>query len=141
MSNKILIINSTFYEKISQRLLDGCIREIEKHKYDYEIIETIGAFEIPATISILENDNYSGYIALGCIIRGETSHYDHVANEAIRGINELAIKRKLAIGNGIITVENQKQALERSDFNNKNKGTFATQACIKMIDIKKNISK
>jgi 6,7-dimethyl-8-ribityllumazine synthase len=134
---KILIINSSFYQKISEELLKGCQRVLEKNSVEFDTIEILGAFEIPATLAILRNDSkYKGYIALGCVIRGDTTHYDYVCLESIRGINQLAIDYKLAVGNGIITVENEQQALDRVADNN-NKGAFAAEACLQMIEIKK----
>ena len=135
---KVLIINSNFYQEISKKLLDGCLKILNSKSVDYDIVETLGALEIPATLAIMHNENkYDGYIALGCVIRGETTHYDHVCLESIRGINQLAINHKLALGNGIITVENKKQAFDRITSNN-NKGSFAAKACLQMIEIKKN---
>jgi len=135
---KILIINSNFYKDISSGLLEGCIEILKSLSIDFDISTTLGSFEIPAALSILHNeDKYDGYIVLGCVIRGETTHYDHICLESIRGINNLAIKYKLALGNGIITVENKQQALDRIKKDN-NKGSFAAQACLQMIEIKKN---
>ena len=85
-----------------------------------------------------DESKYDGYIVLGCVIRGETTHYDYVCLESIRGVNQIAIDHKLAVGNGIITVENQKQALDRIAENN-NKGAFAAKACLQMIEIKKRV--
>ena len=86
--------------------------------------------------SKLYQNEVAGYVTLGCVIRGETTHYDYVCLESARGINKLAIKHQLAIGYGIITVENKEQAIARADVNQKNKGGFASQACIEMIKIK-----
>jgi 6,7-dimethyl-8-ribityllumazine synthase len=134
---KILIIQALFYPHISKMLLDGALEEIKQKNYEYEIIDVPGVFEIPATISFAkENRKYDGYVALGCVIRGKTTHYDYVCKESARGLNDLAIKEKLAIGYGIITVENEEQAIERADKNQKNKGGFAAKTCIEMIGIK-----
>jgi 6,7-dimethyl-8-ribityllumazine synthase len=138
---KILIIQATFYEKISAMLLEGAIQEIKKNHFDYEVIDVPGAFEIPAAISLAAvSDNYAGYVALGCVIRGETTHYDYVCQESARGLNELAMWENLAIGYGIITVENEQQAIARADISQKNKGGFAAYACIQMIELKKKFS-
>jgi 6,7-dimethyl-8-ribityllumazine synthase len=138
---KILIIQSNFYGTISEGLLKGCLKVLESESIKYDIKTTLGAFELPAALSILnDSKKYEGYIILGCVIRGETSHYDYVCNESIRGINQLAIDKKLAIGNGIITVENKKQALERIKDDN-NKGDFAAKACLQMIEIKLGLLK
>ena len=138
MTNKILIIQASFYPDITQMLTEGAIQELKKQNYQYDIIEVLGAFEIPTAISIAsQNQKYDGYIALGCVIRGETNHYDYVCTESARGLSELGIKNQLAIGYGIITCENKKQAIARADIKQKDKGGFATKSCIKIIKIKK----
>ena len=111
---KILIIQADFYQHISKLLLAGATKKISDLGYEFEIITVPGALEIPAVIGLAKDlGKYVGYVALGCVIRGETSHYDIVAGESARGLNELAIEKKLAIGNGILTVENEAQALVR----------------------------
>lgn len=134
---KILIVQAKFYKHISQMLLNGAIAEIEKQNFKYEIIDVLGALEIPAAIAFAnETENYSGYIALGCVIRGETSHYDIVAGESANGLARMAVKKKIAIGNGILTTENETQAIVRADPKQKDKGGFAAKACIEMIKLK-----
>jgi 6,7-dimethyl-8-ribityllumazine synthase len=136
---KLLIIEANFYEHISKHLLDGATRKAKDLGYDYDVLTVAGALEIPAVISMAcETTKYCGYVALGCVIRGETSHYDIVANESARGLNQLAIEKKIAIGNGILTVENEEQALVRADPAKKDKGGFAVNACAQMIKIKNN---
>ncbi len=134
---RVLIIQAVFYEEISKLLLEGAVAELTKHGLEYEVITVPGAFEIPAAISFAyESKKYDGYVTLGCVIRGETSHYDYVCLESARGINKLAIKKKLAIGYGILTVENETQAIERADPQKKNKGGFAAKTCITMMELK-----
>jgi 6,7-dimethyl-8-ribityllumazine synthase len=134
---KILIVESRFYDHISDLLLQGAIAEIKKNHCEYELITLLGAFEVPAAISFAaKTKKYDGYIALGCIIRGETTHYDYVCLESARGLNDLAIKDGLPIGYGILTVENEEQAIVRADPKQKDKGGFAVKACLKMIEIK-----
>ncbi|MBM3579450.1 MAG: 6,7-dimethyl-8-ribityllumazine synthase [Alphaproteobacteria bacterium] len=134
---KILIIQATFYQHISKLLLAGATKKIAELGYEFEVLTVPGALEIPAAIAFAQElERYAGYVALGCVIRGETSHYDIVANESARGLNELAMKHKLAIGNGILTVENERQALERADQEQKDKGGFAANACAAMIRIR-----
>ena len=134
---KILIVQSIFYPHISEMLLQGATTKITESDYEYEILTVPGAFEVPAAIAIAQTSGqYDGYVALGCVIRGETTHYDYVCYESARGLNELAFKEKLAIGNGILTVENEKQAIVRADPNQKNKGRFAANSCLEMIKIK-----
>ncbi len=134
---KILIVQADFYKKISALLLEGAVKKITDAGKEYEIITVPGAFEIPAVISFAKNSKkYDGFVALGCVIRGETTHYDYVCLESVRGLNELAIKENLAIGYGIITVENESQAIERADMKKKDKGGFAANTCLEMIKLR-----
>lgn len=134
---KILIVQADFYKNISELLLAGATKKIIDLGYEYEVITLPGALEIPTAIAFAEESKkYAGYVALGCVIRGETSHYDIVATESARGLNKLAMKKKIAIGNGILTVENEAQAIVRADPTQKNKGGFAANACVEMIKIK-----
>lgn len=136
---KILIISANFYPEISKLLLSGATNKISETNYEYEIISVPGVFEIPTVIAFAkDNQQYAGYVALGCVIRGETTHYDYVCLESARGLNQLAITNKLAIGYGIITVENEAQAIVRADPLQKDKGGFAANACLTMIQLKKN---
>ncbi len=139
---KILIVQAVFYEDISRMLLDGAIAKIIKNNFEYEVLTLKGALEIPCAISIAkETKKYDGFIALGCVIRGETTHYETVCQESARGLNDLAINHQLAIGNGIITVENEEQALARADMNKLDKGGFAVEACLSIISIKEQYKK
>ena len=141
---KILIVQANFYQHISKLLLEGAVKKITSAGFNYEIISVPGAFEIAAVIAMAQNSNkklelekkYHGYVALGCVIRGETTHYDYVCSESARSLQNLAYKKKLAIGYGILTVENEAQAIERADPNKKDKGGFAANTCIEMIKIK-----
>ncbi len=138
MKKKILIIQASFYKKISAMLLEGATKKIKDSNYEFDLIDVPGAFEIPAVIAMAKDSGkYEGYVALGCVIRGETTHYDYVCLESARGLNELAFKEKLAIGYGIITVENEAQAIARADIKQKDKGGFAVHACLEMIKIRK----
>ncbi len=135
---KILIVEARYYDHISDLLLEGAVNKINQLGYVHEKINVAGALEIPLAISLAkESGNYAGYVALGCVIRGETSHYDIVANESARGLSKLALKYHLAIGNGILTTENEAQAIVRADPKQKNKGAFAVEACVQMIELKK----
>ena len=136
---RVLIIEARYYEDISNALLDGAMDALKKYQGLEIITITVpGALEIPLVISIAEKEaaGYDGYIALGCVIRGETTHYDYVCTESARALMDLAIGNQLAIGNGIITVENSDQAWARADLNRKNKGGFAAETVLRMIPIK-----
>ncbi|MFO1242767.1 MAG: 6,7-dimethyl-8-ribityllumazine synthase [Rickettsiales bacterium] len=133
----ILIVSATFYRDLADALLKGCVAELEKVGATYEAITVPGAFEIPAAISMAHQTNkYDGYVALGCVIRGETTHYDYVCLESARGLNDLAVREHAAIGYGILTTENKHQALERALPDRGNKGAFAAHACLTMIALK-----
>ncbi|MEO0549883.1 MAG: 6,7-dimethyl-8-ribityllumazine synthase [Pseudomonadota bacterium] len=140
MTHRILIVNSPYYEHISKELELGARETLEA--YDDECtIETImvpGAFEVPGAIAMAaDSAKYDGYIALGCVIRGETSHYDYVCGESARGLMYLSTDRRLAIGYGILTVENEAQALARANRNQGNKGRDAATACLEMLKLRK----
>jgi 6,7-dimethyl-8-ribityllumazine synthase len=138
---KILIIQAPYYQKIATMLLDGATTELKNNNINYDIVNVAGALEIPVAISIANKSNkYSGYIALGCVIRGETSHYDEVCRESVHGLSMLAINNQLAIGNAIITAENEEQALVRADKDQKNKGGFSVIACLEVIKLKKKFN-
>ncbi len=138
---KILIVQATFYSHISKLLLEGATKKISELGFESEIITVPGALEIPAAIAIAETSKkYAGYVALGCVIRGETTHYDYVCSESAHGLSELGFREKLAIGNGILTVENEDQALNRADPVKKDKGGFAANAAVEMVKIKERFS-
>lgn len=137
----ILILEARFYEEIADMLAEGAIEVLEKENATYERMAVPGALEIPNAIqfaALRENDNkFDGFIALGCVIRGETSHYDIVAGESARGLTDVALKHGLCIGNGILTCENREQANVRADKACKNKGAGAAHAALAMLKIKK----
>ena len=138
-SNKILIVTSRFYSEISSNLEKESILTIDDYGFKYEIIDVPGAFEVPAVIShASKGGKFIGYIALGCVIRGETSHYDYVCNESARALMQLSVQG-LPIGYGILTCENKEQALVRSSKEGLNKGKAATLACLRMIEVFKEI--
>ena len=132
----ILIVTASFYTHISALLLEGAEAALQKAGALYDVIEVPGALEIPPAIAMVAKaGKYDGYVALGCVIRGETSHYDTVCNESARGLMLLGTMDKVAIGNGILTVENEAQALVRADKTQKNKGAGAVEACLRLVQI------
>ncbi len=135
----LLIVDSPYYEDITNELIKGAVAELDKAGATYERVSVPGAFEIPAAIRFAEDSkdkNYDGYIALGCVIRGETSHYDYVCGESARGLQDLAINDRLAIGYGVLTVENRDQAWARASLDKGNKGGFVAGAALRMIALK-----
>ena len=138
-NNCILIVTSRFYPQISSALEEEAINLIKKQGYIFELVDVPGAFEVPSVIShASKTSKYIGYIALGCVIRGETSHYDYVCNESSRALMQLSLDG-LSIGYGILTCESKEQALVRSSSDGLNKGKAATLACLRMIELKKEI--
>mgnify|MGYP000270818982 FL=1 len=138
---KILVIEARFYDKISDALLEGALEVLQKAKVEITKVTVPGALEIPHVISMAEasKSGFDGYVALGCVIRGETTHYDYVCQESARAIMDLAVNQQLAIGNGIITVENEDQAWARASKDKKDKGGFAANATLKMIKIRSEL--
>lgn len=137
----VLVVEARYYQEISDELASGAIAALEEAGATYEQVEVAGALEIPAAIAIANAGPvaYDGYVALGCVIRGETSHYDIVAGESARALMDLAVAHRLAIGNGILTVETEAQALARARVAEKNKGGFAVNACLDMIALKRRL--
>lgn len=142
MSVKILVIEARFYDKISDALLEGALDVLQDARVEITKVTVPGALEVPHVISYAEaaNAGYDGYVALGCVIRGETTHYDYVCGESARALMDLAVNQQLAIGNGIITVENDDQAWARASKDKKDKGGFAANAVLKMINIRNELS-
>ena len=132
MKKKILIVISNYYEEIAKNLLQGSISELKINKLNYEILYAPGCFEIPFLIS-KNIKKYNGFIALGCIIRGDTYHFELIANECARKIMDISNNNLKPIGFGILTCENIKQAKIRSDVRKRNKGKEAANACIELL--------
>ena len=138
-SGHYLIVQADFYAELAAAQKQGAVAELETAGASYEVISVPGALEIPAAIAMAAANScsYDGFIALGCVIRGETTHYETVCTESSRGLMDLAIYRNLAIGNGILTVENTEQAWERADINRKDKGGDAARAAMAMAAVAK----
>ena len=133
MENKILIVVSNYYKEISDNLIQGSTFCLQENNYDYDLIYAPGCFEIPFLIKKNIN-NYKAFISLGCVIRGETYHFEIIANECGRKIIDLSILYSKPIGFGVLTCENYDQAIIRSDPNKKNKGKEAALACLDLLD-------
>ena len=137
----LLIVEARFYDALSDALLEGAKLALEQAGATYDVITVPGALEVPAVISMaLDGDSqYDGYVALGVVIRGETYHFEIVANESSRALMELSIEEAVAIGNGILTVENEEQAWVRARHTEKDKGGFAARAAMTMIAIRRKL--
>jgi 6,7-dimethyl-8-ribityllumazine synthase len=130
---KLAIVMSPYYKDIADNMLAGAVAEIESVGGTYEVVEVPGALEIPTAIGIAERmSNFDGYVALGCVIRGETTHYETVCNDSSRAIQLLGLQG-LCIGNGILTVENRPQAEVRADPKDQNKGGGAAAAALHLV--------
>lgn len=141
-----LIIEARFYADIADELVAGATAALDAAGATYDRVSVPGAFEIPGVIRLAADGaqrggtQYDGYITLGCVIRGETSHYDYVCGESARGLQDLAIREGLAIGYGILTVENRDQAWARARVSDKNKGKDAAEAAMAMAALKQRFS-
>jgi 6,7-dimethyl-8-ribityllumazine synthase len=146
MSNDLhlLIVEADFYRDISDALLDGAKEVLDAAGASYEIVQVPGCLEIPAAIRFAIKSmefmggrrRFDAYVALGCVIRGETSHYDTVSEESARALMDISTEYCIAVGNGIITCENEEQAWARARKTEKNKGGGAADAALKMLKLK-----
>lgn len=137
---RVLIVEARFYEHLNDMLLDGARTAIEAAGHSHETVTVPGALEVPAAIALAsETGRYDAYVALGVIIRGETYHFEVVSNESARGIMALTLDG-LAIGNGILTVENEAQALARARRAEKDKGGEAAKASLAMLALRERFA-
>ncbi|MCA1366316.1 6,7-dimethyl-8-ribityllumazine synthase [Ensifer aridi] len=141
----ILIVEARFYDDMADALLDGAKHALDAAGATYDIVTVPGALEIPAAIAMALDGadeggtEYDGFVALGMVIRGETYHFDIVANESARALMDLAVSESLALGNGILTVENDDQAWARARRSEGDKGGFAARAALTMIALKNKL--
>jgi 6,7-dimethyl-8-ribityllumazine synthase len=136
----LLIVEGRFYDTLSDALLEGAKAAIEAAGATFDVVTVPGALEVPAAISFaLEGEAYDGFVALGVVIRGETYHFEIVANESSRGLMHLSIEENAAIGNGILTVENEAQAWARAKRDKSDKGGFAARAALTMIALREKL--
>ena len=132
---KICIVSAPYYKDITENLIRGALNVLKRINADTEIVEVSGALEIPTAIKLMENQ-FDGFIAVGCVIRGETTHYEIVSTESSRGLANLGLE-KVCIGNAILTVENRLQAEKRADPKVFDKGGEACNALLSIIKIKR----
>jgi 6,7-dimethyl-8-ribityllumazine synthase len=137
----VLIIEAPYYEHVARELADGAIAELEAHGATFDRVSVPGALEIPQALAqaiaadLLPAGKYAGAIVLGCVIRGETSHYDVVVGQANHWLYDLAIKHRVPIGNAILTVDTEAQALARARGGRDGKGGDAARACLSLIGL------
>ncbi|MBP2547304.1 6,7-dimethyl-8-ribityllumazine synthase [Neorhizobium galegae] len=141
----LLIVEARFYDDMADALLDGATSALTEAGATYDVVTVPGALEIPPAIAMALDAaeqggvNYDGFVALGMVIRGETYHFDIVSNESSRALMDLAVSESLAIGNGIMTVENDEQAWARVKKSEKDKGGFAARAALSMIELREKL--
>lgn len=140
---RILVVEGRFYDHINDELVAGAREAVEAAGGTVDVITVPGALEIPIAIAIAldgaeaSGKPYDGAVALGCVIRGETFHFDIVAGESSRALMDMGVTRKLALGNGILTVETEQQAIVRANRHEMNKGGGAAQACLALVRLKR----
>jgi 6,7-dimethyl-8-ribityllumazine synthase len=141
---RILIVESDYYAEIAAVLRAGAVRTIERAGAAYDLLTVPGALEIPQAIALAldaRDGAYDGVVALGCVIRGETSHYDIVAGESARALTDIAIARKVPIGNGILTVDAAAQAKLRAAVDKGDKGGVAAAAALALVRIRRRLAR
>nr|WP_184431973.1 6,7-dimethyl-8-ribityllumazine synthase [Roseospira goensis] len=144
---RILIVEARFYEDIADNLVRGCVQALTAHGAGYKRIIVPGILEIPAVIRYAVrtmelravDHRYAGYVVLGCAIKGETDHYEHVCHEAMSGVSRMVLDYSLALGNGILTCPTRELALERSRPEGKDLGGKAARSCLRMIEVKREM--
>lgn len=135
---RALIIEARFYTEIADMMADGAIRVLEAAGMTCERVAVPGSLEIPAALQFAaESGQYDAFVVLGCVIRGETRHFDIVCDESNRGVYAVTLAHGLALGNGILTVDTLDQALERADVNRLDKGGDAARAAVTMLNLKR----
>ena len=137
---KVLIVEAPYYGDIVEQLVRGASGALDDAGAAFDRVAVPGAFELPAAIRFaIDGGGYDGYIALGCVIRGETTHYDYICGESARGLTNLALEHCAAIGYGILTCEDRDQAMARAAVDGRNKGRDAAEACLAMVALKRQL--
>lgn len=138
----LLVVDAPYYTEISKSLMDGVQAEFDAAGATHDYVAVPGVLEIPAAVAMAmdASKHYDGYVVIGCVIRGETTHYEIVSNESARILMDLAVQHRLALGNGIQTVENEAQAWARANTSDKNKGGGAAKAALAMIALKETLA-
>ncbi|KJS37649.1 MAG: 6,7-dimethyl-8-ribityllumazine synthase [Rhodospirillaceae bacterium BRH_c57] len=144
---RILIVEARFYEDIADHLVKGAVQELTAQGAGYKRVIVPGVLELPSVVRFAiramelraTDTRFAGYVVLGCAIKGETDHYEHVCREAMSGIQKLALDYSLAVGNGILTCQTRQQAMDRARVDGKNLGGKAAKACLRMINIKREL--
>jgi 6,7-dimethyl-8-ribityllumazine synthase len=143
---RILIVEGRFHEAIADELLKGAVEAIGAFGAEHDVVTVPSALEIPAVVAMAEEGGprpagvrYDGFVALGCVIRGETYQFEILADQTARGLMDLAVGKKLAIGDGVLTVETEEQAWARARVSEGDRGGFAARACLDVIGVKRRL--
>jgi 6,7-dimethyl-8-ribityllumazine synthase len=141
---RILIVEARYYDHIADALLRGAMKVLDEAGAVVERLTVPGALEVPGAIAMAtsarKKQPYDGVVALGCVIQGETYHFEIVSNESARGLMDLTLREQLAIGNGILTVDTRAQATARSNDDDRNKGAHAAKAALAMIALQRSLA-
>ncbi len=143
----VLIVEARFYEDIADEMARGAVAVLDEAGIGHERMAVPGVFEVPAAIRFAiramethsATTDYTGFIALGAVIQGETDHYDHICRESSRALMDIAVHQSIALGFGILTCETKDQAQTRAGISQGNKGAAAARACLRMVNIKKEL--
>lgn len=147
MAARALIVEARFYNDLADMLLTGARAELEARRFTVDVLSVPGVLEIPPALSMAISSGrrrdvfFDLFVVLGCVIRGETGHYEIVAAEGNRGVMQLAVENRLALGNGILTVESREQALLRADPAQRDKGGDAAAAAIALFDLRNALNR
>ena len=144
---RVLIVESRFYPDIADELLKGAVAVLDKAGVSYDTLAVPGVFEVPAAIRIAiramevhsATTDHVGFVALGTVIRGETDHYEHISREATRALMDITVQHSMALGFGVLTCETAEQARKRAATGQGNKGAGAARACLRMMELKKEL--
>jgi Riboflavin synthase beta-chain len=142
---RVLVLEARFYDHLADMLLDGVTRTLGEAGVAWDVVTLPGILELPAALEMAAaaqarnttDARYDGYVVLGTAIRGESDHYHHVSTACVNGCSEVATRRHLALGSGVLTVHNEAQALNRADPARKNLGGQAARACLRMLELKR----
>lgn len=135
----LLVIEARYYTDIADSLIDGVKAALDKAGATFDVVTTSGAYELPATLhfALQGKKAYDGFVLLGCVIRGQTTHYDQILDAVFPKVLDLSTEHNLALGMGVLTVENKEQAAYRADKDKKDYGGAAARAALRMIELKK----
>jgi 6,7-dimethyl-8-ribityllumazine synthase len=143
---RLLIVEARFHEPLSDALLKGAADAIAAAGAEYDVVTVPGSLEVPAAVAMAEEGGhrpagirYDGYVALGCVIRGDTYAFEVIANQSARGLMDLAIGRRLSIGSGLLTVEDERQAWDQADPAKQDRGGAAARACLEMVALRRRL--